>query len=90
MARVTRDTARRSIEDLLARLPAHAPVDLTRSGPPPEGVRLSVRIEVRIEWPDSPRATPAGQIRTEPPPAPLHPAAETEDEDEEADDADVH
>ena len=47
MAKLTRDTARRSIEDLLGALPATATIDLTKVGtPPPRGTAVVVKISV--------------------------------------------
>ena len=47
MAKLTRDTALRSLEDLFRALPRTATIELTKLGmPPPRGTAVVVKIEV--------------------------------------------
>ena len=46
MASMTVKTARRSIDDLLRRLPGGAAVELIKVGAPPIGAAISVKIEI--------------------------------------------
>ncbi len=46
MARLTRDTAWRSLRELLAALPKDATVQVVKTGPPPAGITLAVRVEI--------------------------------------------
>ena len=61
MAKLTRDTARRSLLDLIDRLPPAAVVELTRNADvPARGVDLVIKIDV---------ASAPREIQTVPPPA---------------------
>ena len=53
MARLTRDTAWRSLRELLAALPKDATVEVVKTGPPPAGITLAVRVEIATAGPHS-------------------------------------
>lgn len=50
MAKLLRDTARRSIEDLFKDLPANAEIEVSyNSSPPPAGIAAVVKIEITAQ-----------------------------------------
>lgn len=68
MAKVSRDTALRSVASVLNTLPANAVVHLVNDGPPPPGGDAGVKVIVRIQFPRAipPLPDPPGEpwIRT--------------------------
>jgi len=62
MARLTRDTAWRSLRELFAALPKDATVEVVKTGPPAAGIALSVRVEIAAPEQVEPQEGPDDEV----------------------------